>query len=394
MSHNDEREWKLMLRANYISGIVTLFWLVGLLLILIVIEKLPSQSIVIPISVSAMGIIVISRLIIISQWAFAFAYCYYDWQENRVNQFELRIIESLKTKRDIHKETKEILQKKLKANLTQITHQSLNSTFFGYSEIYKQVIFVKVFSQEGKFLTEKTVNEQLNTRVLSSFVIKQTKQFVLVMKDLAPIDIKEEITPDMAFDMGIELSQFHQKVKPFSGIYLNNQLFEKAKFDISSLQNEEIKSRLLQALILFTEQKADIEEDLKAHANTVLHGDVGLRNYKIVAGHISLIDFERARMGVNYQDFIKLFYQDFGLNKELIVSFVKGYEKCGQKVAITPVTQAFLIFITAIGIMKYTEKIEDKPFEKIGKLMLATCSSFLNTGSLNESLTNMNAIIR
>ena len=394
MSHNDEREWKLMLRANYISGIVTLFWLVGLLLILIVIEKLPSQSIVIPISVSAMGIIVISRLIIISQWAFAFAYCYYDWQENRVNQFELRIIESLKTKRDIHKETKEILQKKLKENLTQITHQSLNSTFFGYSEIYKQVIFVKVFSQEGKFLTEKTVNEQLNTRVLSSFVIKQTKQFVLVMKDLAPIDIKEEITPDMAFDMGIELSQFHQKVKPFSGIYLNNQLFEKAKFDISSLQNEEIKSRLLQALILFTEQKADIEEDLKAHANTVLHGDVGLRNYKIVAGHISLIDFERARMGVNYQDFIKLFYQDFGLNKELIVSFVKGYEKCGQKIAVASVTQTFLIFITAIGIMKYTEKIVDKPFEKIGEQMLATCSSFLNTGSLNESLTNMNAIIR
>ena len=85
MSHNDEHEWKLMLRANYISGIVTLFWLVGLLLILIVIEKLPSQSIVIPISVSAMGIIVISRLIIISQWTFAFAYCYLDWQENRVN---------------------------------------------------------------------------------------------------------------------------------------------------------------------------------------------------------------------------------------------------------------------------------------------------------------------
>ena len=166
-------------------------------------------------------------------------------------------------------ETKEILQKKLKANLTQITHQSLNSTFFGYSEIYKQVIFVKVFAQAGKFLTEKAVNQQLNTRVLDSFAVKQKQQFVLVMKDLAPSDIKEEITPDMAFDMGIELSKFHQKVKPFSGIYLNNQLFEKAKFDISSLQNEEIKSRLLQALVLFTEQKADIEEDIKAHATTV-----------------------------------------------------------------------------------------------------------------------------
>ena len=286
-----------------------------------------------------------------------------------------------------------ILQEKLQADLTKITHESQNSTFVGNSTKFEQKIFVKVFAQEGKFLTEKAVNEQLNTRVLDSFAVKQTQQFVLVMKDLATSDIKEEINPDMAFNMGIELSHFHQKVKPFSGIYQNNQLFNKAKRDIDNLNKPEIKNKLLILLAQFTAKRADIEKDLAVHANTVLHGDVGLRNYKIVAGHLSLIDFERARMGVNYQDFIKLFYQDFGLNKELIISFVKGYEKCGQKVAITPVTQAFLIFITAIGIMKYTEKIVDKPFEKIGEQMLATCSSFLNTGSLNESLTNMNAII-
>ena len=286
------------------------------------------------------------------------------------------------------------LQKKLQAGLTKITHESQNSTFVGDSKKFKQKIFVKVFAQAGKFLTEKAVNEQLNTRVLDSFVVKQTQQFVLVMKDLAPSDIKEEITPDIAFNMGIELSHFHQKVKPFSGIYLNNQLFNKAKRDIDNLNKPEIKNKLLKLLAQFTAERAGIEKDLAVHANTVLHGDVGLRNYKIVAGHLSLIDFERARMGVNYQDFIKLFYQDFGLNKELIVSFVKGYEKCGEKIAVTPVTQVFLIFITAIGIMKYTEKIVDKPFEKIGEQMLANCSLFLDTGSLNESLTNMNAIIR
>ena len=290
-------------------------------------------------------------------------------------------------------ETKEILQKKLKANLAQITHQSLNSTFFGYSEIYKQVIFVKVFAQAGKFLTEKAVNQQINTRVLDSFAIKQTQQFVLVMKDLAPTDVKGQITPDLAFKMGTQLARFHRNVKPFSGIYLNNQLFEKAKSDSNSLQNEEIKSRLLQVLALFTAQKSDIEKDLIAHATTVLHGDVGLRNYKIIAGHLRLIDFERARMGVNYQDFIKLFYQDFGLKKELIVSFVKGYEKCGEKIAVTPVTQVFLIFITAIGIMKYTEKIEDKPFKEIGEQMLATCFSFLGIGSQDNKKVNMHALI-
>ena len=286
------------------------------------------------------------------------------------------------------------LQEKLQADLTKITHESQNSTFVGDSAKFKQKIFVKVFAQAGKFLTEKAVNEQLNTRVLDSFVIKQTQQFVLVMKDLAPSDIKEEINPDMAFNMGIELSHFHQKVKPFSGIYQNNQLFNKAKRDIDNLNKPEIKNKLLKLLAQFTAKRADIEKDLAVHANTVLHGDVGLRNYKIVAGHLSLIDFERARMGVNYQDFIKLFYQDFGLNKELIVSFVKGYEKCGQKVTVAPVTQVFLIFITAIGIMKYTEEIVDKPFEKIGEQMLATCTSFLNIDSLAEALTNMNAIIR
>ena len=290
-------------------------------------------------------------------------------------------------------ETKEILQKKLKANLTQITHQSLNSTFFGYSEIYKQVIFVKVFAQAGKFLTEKAVNQQINTRVLDSFVVKQTQQFVLVMKDLAPTDVNGQITSDLAFKMGTQLARFHRNVKPFSGIYLNNQLFEKAKSDSNSLQNEEIKSRLLQVLALFTAQKADIEKDLIAHATKVLHGDVGLRNYKIVAGHLRLIDFERARMGVNYQDFIKLFYQDFGLKKELIVSFVKGYEKCGEKIAVTPVTQFFLIFITAIGIMKYTEKIVDEPFKEIGEQMLATCFSFLGIRKKNSDKANMSALI-
>ena len=285
------------------------------------------------------------------------------------------------------------LQEKLQADLTKITHESQNSTFVGDSTKFKQKIFVKVFAQRGKFLTEKAVNEQLNTRVLDSFAVKQTQQFVLVMKDLAPTDVKGQITSDLAFKMGIQLARFHQTVKPFSGIYLNNQLFEKAKFDSNSLQNEEIKSRLLQVLALLTAQKADIAADLMAHATTVLHGDVGLRNYKIVGGHLSLIDFERARMGVNYQDFIKLFYQDFRLNLKLIASFINGYRKCGEEVVVTPLTQSFLIFITAIGIMKYTEKIADKSFKQIGEQMLATCFSFLGVRKKNSDNASMSALI-
>lgn len=43
------------------------------------INKLPAQSIEMPTSVSVMGIIEISNLIILSQWAFAFADFYLEW---------------------------------------------------------------------------------------------------------------------------------------------------------------------------------------------------------------------------------------------------------------------------------------------------------------------------
>ena len=83
MSHNDEREWNLMLRAYYISGRVTLFCFPVLLFILLFIEKLPLQCVVIHNSLSLLSNFVISGIIILKEQVFAFSYCYFDWQENR-----------------------------------------------------------------------------------------------------------------------------------------------------------------------------------------------------------------------------------------------------------------------------------------------------------------------
>ena len=83
MSLNDEREWNLMLRAYYISGRVTLFRFPVLLFILLFIEKLPLQRVVTPILSFLLSILVISGIIILKERAFAFLYCYLDWQENR-----------------------------------------------------------------------------------------------------------------------------------------------------------------------------------------------------------------------------------------------------------------------------------------------------------------------
>lgn len=78
MSHNDEREWNLMLRANYISNRITSLFLVVLLILLMLINKLPSQKIVLPVSTNVLGIFIITVAILVNEWAYAFAFCYLD----------------------------------------------------------------------------------------------------------------------------------------------------------------------------------------------------------------------------------------------------------------------------------------------------------------------------
>lgn len=85
-----------------------------------------------------------------------------------------------------------------------------------------------------------------------------------------------------------------------------------------------------------------------------------------------MIDFEKARLGPVYQDFIKLFYQDYKLNLDLIAAFLRGYSNKNSDYELSDLTKQYLIFTTAIGIFNYTEKIEDLPFKQIGEKMLET----------------------
>ena len=95
-------------------------------------------------------------------------------------------------------------------------------------------------------------------------------------------------------------------------------------------------------------------------------------NCEIRVRKLVLIDFEKARLGPVYQDFIKLFYQDFKLNLDLIAAFLRGYSNKNSDYELSDLTKQYLIFTTAIGIFNYTEKIEDLPFKQIGEKMLET----------------------
>ena len=159
---------------------------------------------------------------------------------------------------------------------------------------------------------------------------------------------------------------------PFIRIKLVNGQFDDYVAEIDSFKESSYKRRLKKLTSKFLPYENEIKLELSQHSKFVLHGDVGIRNYKYVDSKLALIDFEKARLGPVYQDFIKLFYQDFDLNEELIQSFLAGYSSKNPNYHLSDLTKQYLIFTTAVGIFNYTEKIEDLAFRHIGETMLDT----------------------
>lgn len=262
------------------------------------------------------------------------------------------------------------LNKKLKANLKPINHESLNHTFVGYSHLFHQSVFVKQFTKKQAYITEKNITSQLNDRILTGFSLSNT--FVLVLKDWSSKDVSKPMDSKLAFEMGQILANFHLRVKPFPGIKVIKNQFDDYLTEINNFHESTYRDRLRQLENKFLPYKNKIRTELSENSKYVLHGDVGLRNYKCLDGKLMLIDFEKARIGPVYLDFIKLFYQDFALDNELITSFLKGYLTKNPNYQLSDLAKQYLIFTTAIGIFNYTEKIEDIPFRNIGIKMLET----------------------
>lgn len=109
----------------------------------------------------------------------------------------------------------------------------------------------------------------------------------------------------------------------------------------------------------------------------MLHGDVGVRNFKWIKQELVLIDFERAQFGFLYLDFVKLFYQDFDSKQILITAFLNGYKTKISPFALDDDTKYLLIFAVAVGIFKYIDKIKDLSFEKYGQIMLQDVENHL-----------------
>ena len=77
-----------------------------------------------------------------------------------------------------------------------------------------------------------------------------------------------------------------------------------------------------------------------------------------------------------YLDFIKYFYQDLNNEKRKIELFLEHYYKYSNKEVLSKRLEYCLIFISALGILNYTKRVEDKEFEKLGLKMLEDVGNY------------------
>lgn len=258
------------------------------------------------------------------------------------------------------------LETMLQANLSRIAHPSFNTMFTGFSRRWQCQLFVKVFAADrfGKFSTERTVNEQLNNRVLMSSQLA-TGEWVLVMHDLLMTPLSDVVTPELAQQMGSVLAQFHRTVHLPAKTNQPSMVMTK----IDSLRQTAAYPQLLKLQNLYESRLPVIETELHQVKPVVLHGDVGRRNYQFVDGSLVLIDFERAHLGVPQVDFQKLFYQDFAGDQSLQHAFLTGY---GVLPALSQLASSWLLFQTAVGIFSYVQRLPDPEFERVAQRMLQT----------------------
>ncbi|RRK11312.1 hypothetical protein D1831_02740 [Lactiplantibacillus garii] len=259
------------------------------------------------------------------------------------------------------------LARVLVADLQPIKHSSYNQMFTGVSQLFGTTVFVKVFARQrqGKFEVERQVNQQLNDRVLTSWELS-SGEWVLVMRNLK-LKPLSELTSPILETMGATLRRFHDQVKlPPSQLAACD--FDATARRITELATSSISAQLTGALGWFSQHYSDLRAECRQLPVVCLHGDVGKRNYRLVKGHVELIDFERCRHGYVQEDLQKLFYQDFAGNPAAIAAFQRGY---GPTPTTPPLVMNWLRLQCCAGIFTYTQHFSAPQFEAVGRAILA-----------------------
>ena len=259
----------------------------------------------------------------------------------------------------------------LDADLQKINHISENKHYAGFSKKFNKEVFVKIFKDPLKYRLEYKV-----LRNKSNFLLDFPEYFALVLKyeDFTPLN-KESINDEDIIKIAVLISDFHRgdwlSIEKGKEISLEKVL-EKNVYRLAA-RKEYTKISKLHSKFLKNISKLDEEYEKTL---VLIHGDFGLRNIMRKDDNLVLIDFERVKYASYYLDFIKYFYQDLDNDKLKKELFLKHYYEHSNEEVISEELEYCMIFISALGILNYTKRVEDKEFEELGLKMLEDVENY------------------
>lgn len=273
----------------------------------------------------------------------------------------------------------DFLNKKYDSSFIVLNNSSKNIHFKGYSEYFSTIVFIKCFYSNKRYLKELELLSIFNKDDLLEYFEWDDKYFI-VFKYVNMQDIHDFLKKEIVIAAKL-IAKFHiistkmcmDKIKSLSK---NDKLiFDKVEDYINLLEGHYRIRELKKIYNNFLEYRTIYENEYFNLKKVVIHGDFGFRNIKMRNNEMTLIDFERAKIDIQWNDFIKVFNREIKSKEDQDI-FIKAYSEELEIQKPSPILMKFLDFYTALGIFSYTKVVEDKEFEEMGNEIINHINNF------------------
>ena len=266
---------------------------------------------------------------------------------------------------------KKQLDELLDTNLQQINHISENMHFKGFSKRLGERVFVKIFKNPLKYRLEYRVLRNKGNCLL---IFPEYSALVLKYEDYTPLN-KENVNAEDIIKIAELISDFHRE----NWLEIENEkeisLEKVLEKNVYRLADRKEYTEISELHSKFLKNISKLDEEYEKTL-VLIHGDFGFRNIMRKADDVVLIDFERVKYASYYLDFIKYFYQDLDNDKFKKELFLKHYYEHSSEEVLSEELEYCMIFISALGILNYTKRVEDKEFEELGLKMLEDVGNY------------------
>ena len=266
---------------------------------------------------------------------------------------------------------KKQLDELLDTNLQQINHISENMHFKGFSKRLGERVFVKIFKDPLKYRLEYRVLRNKGNCLL---IFPEYSTLVLKYEDYTPLN-KENVNAEDIIKIAELISDFHRE----NWLEIENEkeisLEKVLEKNVYRLADRKEYTEISELHSKFLKNISKLDEEYEKTL-VLIHGDFGFRNIMRKADDVVLIDFERVKYASYYLDFIKYFYQDLDNDKFKKELFLKHYYEHSSEEVLSEELEYCMIFISALGILNYTKRVEDKKFEELGLKMLSDVENY------------------